>query len=207
MNLRAFSPLLTAAIGLGLATVAAAIVGLAFLAFGVSSSGGSESASVKHQIARSAYGGGLASDEEPGSWVRLYPIVALVTVNAVEAPRWSTDDLAAEGKSGDSFIYTPLDVTVQEYIKGAGPASIVLAHMGGKIGDTQVTFSDYFPLPKVGEEAVVFVMPPAEHSSTWNVWNAYVVSNGVASSELDGRQLPASELLDQLRAAAQSSAD
>ena len=148
------------------------------------------------EISGSAYSRPLPPGLQPSIHVAKVPVVALVTVESAES-EWDTSLAELIGSLG--IIRTVITASVSEYIKGEGPDKLTILTVGGEIGEISMVLSDG-PQLAVGDRAVVFLNSPGEMFG-WTLSNSYTIADGVATSVIDQRSLPADELLVMLRAA------
>jgi hypothetical protein len=138
--------------------------------------------------------------------VKNHTLVALVTVTEVQEPQWNTPDGAASEVSpedaGARFIYTPVDVKVDSYIKGSGPEALRLAKIGGTRDCVAFEVSDEKWEFTTGMRAVVFLTPPGINVDGWTLGNAYIIEANTAYSTIDQREIQVEALLPQLEPAA-----
>ncbi len=192
------------AIILGMLVTVAGVI-LAWQVLYVDSGGG---ALTVRTINLDTYRGPLTPGEQPSGFVDDVQTVALVTVLDVEEPRWNSPDGSYPGDSAVSFgtglglVYTPVLVSVDQYIKGAGPDKIRISQLGGARDGISVTMDNGYKFD-VGMEAVVFLNPPGTNISGWTLEDAYVVSGGRAYSKWDDREMAVTDLIAQLRHAAE----
>jgi len=155
-------------------------------------------------------GGGLAPDEQPSGYVKNVDVVALVTVEQVEEASWNnqagtmpSDFLLPVGtRTGEfTFVYTPVVVRIDSYIKGVGPDKLVVSQLGGTRDGITTEVNDWYTFSP-GMKAVVFLNAPGTNINGWTLVNAYIITSSKAYSNWDKRELPAEALLAQLRQAA-----
>ena len=153
------------------------------------------------EISGSAYSHPLPPSLSPSIHVQGASLVALVSVESTSAPAFdsSLSDTAIADGLVPGGIYVLKTAKVVEYLKGEGPETITIRTWGGEIDGIRMVASDGVRL-EVGDEAVVFLNSPGEMSG-WTLSNSYTIADGVATSVIDQRSLPADELLVMLRAA------
>ena len=149
-------------------------------------------------ISVSCYRGSLSEDEDPSIWVPHYESVALVQAHAAET---------ALGPELEPFtnmaqIYTTVSVMFEEWFKGEGPDEGEISFWGGTVGDLSQTTDSCNDMLAPGDHAVVFINPNRVLPGEGTLGVAYVIEDGVATSVIDHRSLPADELLEMLRGAA-----
>lgn len=188
----------------GLVLIAVAV---GFFAWQNTESGGEDGASAEQEITQISYHifrGSLEEDEHPAIFVDSHPTVALVTLERMKDPGWSSESGEFEGVKLESgamppLIYTPVVLDVEEYIKGSGPEVLAAAVRGGVADGVRMDM--HVPLQE-GDRAVVFLNEPHERYGGPMIANAYVFDGGdMATSELDQKTLSVTELLDGLREA------
>lgn len=142
------------------------------------------------------------------------PVVVIGTVRRVAPPRWTTDDGRrpanpfAQDYMDPQFktIITPVEVSVEQYLKGTGPeASITLWAYGGTIGrDTIDHCGDTQSIFEVGQRVVVFLQQrtfPKSEEPLFSVNSRFTVgANNEATT--DGYTIALPQLLDEIRKAA-----
>ncbi len=99
-------------------------------------------------------------------------------------------------------IHTTVIVTFDEWIKGDGPDEGMVSFWGGTVGNLSMSTTSCNDSLAPGEHAVVFLNENAVLPGVGSIDVAYVMKDGVATSVIDQRALPADELLEMLRGAA-----
>ncbi len=141
------------------------------------------------------YRGSLPEDVQPSVWVPRYERVALVQAHAGE----STLGPELEPFTGTMQIYTTVSVTFEEWFKGEGPEEGEVSFWGGTVGDVSQTTDSCNDMLAPGDQAVVFINPNRVMPGEGSLDVAYIIRDGVASSVIDRRSLPADELFEMLR--------
>ena len=156
---------------------------------------------VEKTIVMTSYRAPLRPGEAPAGHVKNVDIVAVVTILRVEEPRWNSSD----GKTPGEFIYTPVLVQAESYLKGDGPRSFRISQLGGTRDGVRVVEEDGYAF-EAGMKAVVFLNPPGVNINGWTLENAYIITGDKAYSQWDQREMPVAELDTQLRQAAAAEA-
>lgn len=186
--------------------ITATVVGV--LAWQLASEDSSRSDPLVERVKVFMYRPPLGPNEQPSGFMKHSQVVALVTVTDIEEPRWNTPSGRMPGgmvlpNIGDWFIYTPVVVKADSYIKGAGPETLRISQLSGSRDG--ITFELASPEGynfTPGMRAVVFLNPPGINVNGWTLENAYIITGSRAFSQWDQRELPVEDLLAQLRAAA-----
>lgn len=147
-------------------------------------------------------------------YTRHSPVVVIGTVRRVAQPRWTTDDGRrpanpfAQDYMDPQFrtIITPVEVAVEQYVKGTGPkASITVWAFGGTIGrDTIDLCGSTQTIFEEGQRVVVFLQQrtfPKSEEPLFDVVARFTVgANNEATT--DGYTIALPQLLDEIRKAA-----
>ena len=90
-------------------------------------------------------------------------------------------DCCSEFDGGPGASFTPVSFRVEEYIKGSGPAELLILQPGDLLRTRGFAF---FPEPDYGEETIVFALQWNEGANTWHthngIWGRVVIRDGVA---------------------------
>lgn len=139
------------------------------------------------------------------------------TVTHVPPPRWSTPDGTRprnpHARERVGFIYRPVTIDVEQYLKGEQPdQTLLVIAAGGTVG--QDTF-DYCGDPiftfQEGEQVVLFLYPHDAHASpigdappggprTMEIAEHYTITDDGQALNIQ-RQVPMQQLLDEIQAA------
>lgn len=144
----------------------------------------------------------LAEGEHPSVWLDDYPVVALVTVESVGKASWNTDSGGFEGPELGISIYTPVQVDVDEYIKGSGEEALTVQVRGG-VADG-ITMDLEIPIEQ-GTLGVLFLNKASKLDGALIVNNAYIFDGDTAYSNIDQKSIAVDDLLSGLRDAAPAS--
>lgn len=176
-------------------------VGLAWRTLGTSTEEAGADPRVT-EIRSDIYRSGLPADTHPSVWVPKFPTVAIVTVEDVGHSAWNTESGTYEGLESfgqGAMMYTPVTVSVDEYIKGSGDDRIVVELEGGFVDGIRMEIGE--PLQK-GDQAVVFLRDRSAIGEPDIVDNAYVFHGDTASSNIDEKTIAVDDLLTGVRDAA-----
>lgn len=144
------------------------------------------------------------------------PVVVIGTVRRVAPSRWTTGDGRrpanpfGQDALGPSFqtIITPVDVAVEQYLKGTGPeAPITLWAYGGTVGrDTVDMCGSTYQIFEAGQRVVVFLKSRGVTTSGEQLFDVVARFTVEANNEAttDGYTIPLPQLLDEIRKAAGS---
>lgn len=148
------------------------------------------------------YRAGLPADTHPSVHVSKFPTVALVTVEEVGDSAWNTESGTFEGLESfgqGAMMYTPVTVSVDEYIKGSGDKDLDLELRGGIVDGIRMELE--VTLQK-GDQAVVFLRDRSSIGEAPIVDNAYLFDGDTAHSNIDEKTIAVDDLLTGLRDAA-----
>ena len=192
--------------------VLAALVGLLISGVGVavwrnvgSEPGGAGAETKVTEIAMDVYRAGLPNDTHPSVHLSKFPTVAVVTVEEVGESAWNTESGTYEGLESfgqGAMMYTPVTVSVDEYIKGSGDDRIALEIRGGIVDGIKMELE---VTVQKGDQAVVFLRDRSSIGEAPIVDNAYLFDGDTAHSNIDEKTISVDDLLTGLRDAAPAS--
>jgi hypothetical protein len=91
------------------------------------------------------------------------------------------EDCCSEFEGGPGTSFTPVSFRVEEYIKGSGPAELLVLQPGDLLRTRGFAF---FPEPEYGEETILFASSWNERANTWHthngIWGRVVIRDGAA---------------------------